>query len=338
MLSDDPITLDERIPRTPPVIAPVPAHVNRPLWSVMIPVYNCLAYLEETLDSLLAQAPGPEAMQIMVVDDCSTDGNVRALVLRAGRNRVDYFRQPKNVGSLRNFETCLNRSQGQWVHLLHGDDRILLGFYAEIEQLFAAHSEAGAAFTNWVHDQNSSESALTETKSGLVKDFLIRNARKLLVQPPAMVVKRTVYEQLGGFFAAHYGEDWEMWTRIAAHFPIAYSPKRLAHYRYMNADSITQNSIISGQNVHDVIKVIDIMQQYLPIEQRHKVKTSARLDYATYCANTAYDLSRFNIKSAWRQAKGALRLSNDPKVYLLLLKYSVKYIANSKRWLPNRME
>lgn len=301
----------------------------------MIPVYNCFTYLEENLESILAQAPGPDVMQILVLDDCSTDGDVRALVQRVGRNRVDYFRQPKNVGSLRNFETCLNRSLGQWVHLLHGDDCVLPGFYAEVEQLFAAYSEAGAAFTNWFQDQNVTNSALTETESGLVKDFLIRNAQKLIVQPPAMVVKRTVYEQLGGFFAAHYGEDWEMWTRIAAHFPIAYSPKRLAHYRYMNADSITQNSIISGQNVYDIIKIIDIMQQYLPVGQRQQAKSAARLEYATYCANMAYHLSRANFKSALLQAKGALQLSKDPKVYRLLLKYAIKYTVNPKTWLSS---
>jgi len=333
MFPEDPISDFERIPRTPPMIAPVPSHVKMPLWSVMIPVYNCLGYLEETLECILAQAPGPEAMQIVVVDDCSTDGDVRALVQRIGRNRVDYYRQPRNVGSLRNFETCLNRSLGQWVHMLHGDDRVLPGFYAEVEQLFAVYSEAGAAFTNLFHDQTVLDSAIMETESGLVKDFLVRNAQKLIVQPPAMVVKRAVYEQLGGFFAVHYGEDWEMWTRIAAHFPIAYSPKRLAHYRYMNADSITQNSIISGQNVHDIIKVIDIMQQYLPVRQRQKAKSAARLEYATYCANMAYHLSHANFKSALLQAKGALQLSKDPKVYLLLLKYAIKYAVNPKTWL-----
>jgi len=333
MFPEDPISGFERIPRTPPMIAPVPSHIKMPLWSVMIPVYNCLGYLKETLECILVQAPGPEAMQIVVVDDCSTDGDVRALVQQVGRNRVDYYRQPKNVGSLRNFETCLNRSVGQWVHMLHGDDRVLPGFYAEIEQLFAAYSEAGAAFTNWFHDQTILNNAITETESGLVEDFLIRNAQKLIVQPPAIVVKRTVYEQLGGFFAVHYGEDWEMWTRIAAHFSIAYSPKRLAHYRYMNADSITQKSIISGQNVHDIIKVIDIMQQYLPVRQQQQAKSAARLEYATYCANMAYHLSHVNFKSALLQAKGALQLSKDPKVYLLLLKYAIKYTVNPKTWL-----
>jgi glycosyltransferase involved in cell wall biosynthesis len=148
MLASDTPDLAERIPSTPPIIRPVTNHIKRPEWSVMIPAYNCLIYLQETIESVLAQDPGPAHMQIAVVDDYSTDGDVAALVQAVGKNRVDYYRQPVNVGSLRNFETCLNLAIGQWVHLLHGDDRIAPGFYIEIAALFRQHPEAGAAFTN----------------------------------------------------------------------------------------------------------------------------------------------------------------------------------------------
>ena len=319
--------LPKRIPGTPPVIAPVAAHLQRPQWSVMIPAYNCLRYLAETVESVLAQAPGPERMQIVVVDDSSTDGDVEALVRQVGGNRVGYFRQPQNVGSLRNFETCLNLSLGQWVHILHGDDRVKVGFYAEIENLFAANPEAGAAFTNWCHDDMVFDSGQLVSSSGpgIVKDFLVRNAQKLMVQPPAIVVKRLVYEQLGGFYAVHYGEDWEMWTRIAAHFPVAYSPKCLAYYRYMGNNSITQRSIANGQNVRDIIKVIDIVQEYIPAEHRKMVRKNARLEYAVYCAHLSYSLSKNDPKSALLQAKGALELSSNITVYKILLKYLIKY-------------
>lgn len=107
----------ERIPESPPVIRPVEGNGSRPLWSVMIPVYNCSPYLPQTLKSILLQDPGPEQMQIEVVDDCSTDADVAQLVMQIGKGRIDYFCQPVNVGSLRNFETCLNRSRGKYIHL-----------------------------------------------------------------------------------------------------------------------------------------------------------------------------------------------------------------------------
>lgn len=331
----------ERIPKTPPIIAPVAEYTVRPLWSIMIPVYNCLNYLQETLKCVLAQDAGPEYMQIVVVDDCSTDGDVGAMVLAIGGQRVKYFQQPENQGSLRNFETCLNLATGHWIHILHGDDLVMPGFYREVEKLFRHYPDAGAAFTNFAHIINNklkiNDNPLNQP--GIIKDFLVQNAQKLLVQPPAIVVKRAVYEQLGGFYAVHYGEDWEMWTRIAAYFPIAYSPVCLANYRYYTNSSITQRAILSGQNVHDIITAIDIMQSYLPLLKRASIKKAARRDYALYCISLAHSLYETNRAASLRQARGALQLSTDIRVYNSLAKYLVRIVIGNKaiRQIINRL-
>ena len=106
-----------------------------PKWSVMIPTYNCANLLEQTLLSILQQDPGEELMQIEVIDDCSTIDNPEEVVNRLGKGRIKFFRQPKNVGAIRNFNTCINRSNGEFVHILHGDDWIENGFYNEINNL-----------------------------------------------------------------------------------------------------------------------------------------------------------------------------------------------------------
>jgi glycosyltransferase involved in cell wall biosynthesis len=335
MLAKNPTDLFERIPSSPPIIAPVTGVDKRPLWSVMIPTYNCLAYLRETLTSVLAQDPGPEQMQIAVVDDCSTDGDVFALVQELGKNRVTYFQQEKNVGSLRNFETCLNRSIGEWVHILHGDDRVVTGFYAEIEMLFREHPEAGAAFTNTSNFSSTSTGyevvpkAPIVKEAGIIKDFLYLIAGGQKLETPSIVVKRAVYEQLGSFFAVHYGEDWEMWTRIAANFPVAYSPKSLAHYRYMNDTSITHRSIGEGQNIRDILKVIDIIQGYVPAEHRDKIKKYALRHYSIYCISLAHALYYSDSKAAFVQAKGALAMSNNSFTVYMALKF---YLKNAIRY------
>ena len=65
---------------TPPPISPVAEGLHRPLWSVMIPTFNCAKYLRQTLESVLVQDPGTEQMQIEVVDDCSTKDDPEAVV------------------------------------------------------------------------------------------------------------------------------------------------------------------------------------------------------------------------------------------------------------------
>ncbi len=60
----------------------------RPLWSVMIPTYHCADYLRQTLESVLAQDPGPDMMQVEVVDDHSTEDDPEAVVREVRACRV----------------------------------------------------------------------------------------------------------------------------------------------------------------------------------------------------------------------------------------------------------
>src|SRR6266478_3592096 len=70
------------------VIPPVTGEGPRPLWSVMIPTHDCAGYLRETLASVLRQDPGPEVMQIEVVDDHSTRDDPETVVRELGKGRV----------------------------------------------------------------------------------------------------------------------------------------------------------------------------------------------------------------------------------------------------------
>ena len=325
----------KRTPDHPPHIESY-SGVENPLWSVMIPVYNCINYLEEALESVLQQDKGSRLMQIEVVDDYSTDGDVEELVNKIGKGRIGYYRQKENLGSLRNFETCINRSKGKYVHLLHGDDRIEAGFYDEIESLFRDYPESGAAYTNFNYINRESGLVPHKNKSllespGIIADFIDQIAVRNLLQPPAIVVKRTTYEALGSFFAVHFGEDWEMWVRIASKFPVAYSPKYLASYRVGHGIGISHKSLLSGQNFLDMKKVIDIIQHYLPEHKRSKIKKASLADTAQYTVKCANSLLLNNRKAAFRQIKGAWSMSKDCTTLYWILRFFAMYILRYKQ-------
>jgi glycosyltransferase involved in cell wall biosynthesis len=320
-----------RIPHIPPRIDALTG-TDRPLWSVMIPVYNCFEYIKETLESVLLQDPGVALMQIEVVDDCSTDGDVQQLVNEIGKGRVSYFRQEKNSGSLRNFETCINRAQGHLIHLLHGDDKVIDGYYNEIEGLFNDNPSAGAAFTDF--DYIDYKSSLVKIKNyhilnekGIIPNFIDMIAVRQLLQPPSIVVKRSTYETLGSFYAVHFGEDWEMWTRIASKFPVAYSPKVLASYRVGHGMGISHHSYLSGQNILDIRKVIDIMQNYLPPERRAALKKAALANYARFCIRIANSLILSNAEAALKQIEGAWNMDKGPNTIAWILRfYAMRFL------------
>ncbi|WEK19415.1 MAG: glycosyltransferase [Candidatus Pedobacter colombiensis] len=325
----------ERTPKSPPQIAPLPPDPNQPQWSVMIPSYNCIHYLRKTIESVLAQAPDAKQMQIEVIDDFSTDGDVEALVNRLGKGRIGFYKQPRNVGSLRNFETCINRSKGKFVQILHGDDLVRPGFYQEVGQLFKMYPDAGAAFTGCSDiDENDKwlwDSPQILKEAGIIDNWLLKLAEGQLLQTPCIVVRREVYEKLGGFFAVHYGEDWEMWTRIAANYPVAYSPGKLAYYR-VHSNNITSNSLATGQNIKDISTVVNIIQNYLPADKRKELKRKARMNYAIYAgiiSDRIYHIEN-NPKAALSQVTYAFKLHPNTRTLYSFLKILTKKLIRHK--------
>jgi cellulose synthase/poly-beta-1,6-N-acetylglucosamine synthase-like glycosyltransferase len=318
----------ERIPKIAPTILPLPFEKGQPLWSVMIPVYNTFVYLEQCLLSVLEQDRGIEQMQIMVVDDASTDGNVEELVKRLGAGRIGYFRQPVNIGKLRNLETCVKLSEGKYIHLLYGDTVLLHDFYIEIESLFEDFPRIGAAFTDfeyinakgikiWDHQR-------LQVLRGVLKNWLLTIAKRQEVQPPAMVIKRSTYEYLGAYFGMEFGAFWEMSVRIAAHYEVGYCPRVLAKFR-VHESNIALNSEDALLNIQEIAKVIGIIRGYLPFENRDKISQESKKYFAQYYARLSHKVyHEFNQpKVAIQQAWGALMMDINP----ISLKYSLLLFA-----------
>lgn len=325
-----------RIPESPPVIKPIDPSIERPLWSVMIPVYNCSQFLQYCLENVLRQDEGVHQMQIEVVDDCSTDADVKALVERIGKGRVSYFRQKKNQGSLRNFETCINHAKGYYVHLLHGDDFVDDGFYKAMEGLFKDFPQAGAACCAFWHVDEAGEFLYPNEKisdeRGILTDWLDTIAQGQKLQPPSVVVKREVYEKLGGFFGVHYSEDWEMWVRIAAHYPFAFTPLKLANYRVHDNENITSKYFKNGQHIKDIAKTINTIQNYLPAQKKEMLKKNAERNWSVYYARTSDMVYHryHNSKQAIQQAKLAYKMNKNPITFFFLFKMYIKRLIRYK--------
>jgi len=138
-------------------------------------------------------------------------------------------------------------------------------------------------------DQRFLHRTRQQRRKFLAADAAAQIGHAQLIQPPAMVVKREVYERLGGFFAVHYGEDWEMWVRIAAHYEVAYTPEILAEYR-MHSNSISHRSFLSIQHVKDMSWVMDAIQKWLPQEKQKELRRQASKHYAEYAMDVANNI------------------------------------------------
>ena len=208
-----------------PAIKPVSDGVDRPFWSVMIPTFNCADYLRRTLQSVLSQAPGPNEMQIEVVDDVSTKDDPLAVVQELGGGRVTFFRNPANQGATATFNTCIERARGRWVHILHGDDMVLPGFYQAHREIIDDHPEVVMVSGQVIKIDETDRwtdvyGPLPPEDGPIVKDFYRVQAVKQLGHFVGVVVRRDAYEAVGGFCTLFcHVADWNMWFRIAGFGP-----------------------------------------------------------------------------------------------------------------------
>lgn len=249
---------------SPPPVAPLGNDSLRPRWSVMIPTFNCAHYLKQTLESVLAQDPGAEFMQIEVVDDCSTKDDPEQVVKDIGKGRVSFYRREKNGGATANFNTCIERSCGEIVHILHGDDWVLPGFYQEVESALVAHPDAGMAVVR-THVSNESGQlvGLAASAADQVGPHYVfpRHTMSNDFYTPGLVFRRSAFELLGGFRSdlVHVA-DWEITVRVYLALGAVYVSNPLACYRFFPGND-TGRLALEAKNIVDYLRYALIVQQ-----------------------------------------------------------------------------
>ena len=92
-----------------------------PLISIIVPVYNCEAFLQRCLDSLLGQTLSD--IEIITLDDASTDNSLTVLKKCARKDkRLKIISDGKNLGPGKRRNQGISIAQGQYIMMVDGDD------------------------------------------------------------------------------------------------------------------------------------------------------------------------------------------------------------------------
>jgi glycosyltransferase involved in cell wall biosynthesis len=95
--------------------------MSNPKVSICIPVYNSAAYLTAAVESALAQRY--DSFEVLIVDDCSTDGSAEIAAGFAERSSlVRFVANATNIGMVPNWNRCLELARGEYIKYLFGDD------------------------------------------------------------------------------------------------------------------------------------------------------------------------------------------------------------------------
>jgi len=287
-------------------IAPLPAGMTRPLFSVMLPTYEPDERLGRSIAAVLSQAADPASMQIAVVDDGSRQVDVRALVRSFDpQGRVEVHLHHRRAGLAGNWNRCLSLARGHLLHLLHQDDHVLAGFYDRIAHGFRTTPSIGMAFCRSRIVDGDDRTIKTASRqrwtAGVLGGWLSRIAERQRVQTPAAVVARGTYERIGGFRSdLCHALDWEMWVRIAASGPVWYDPRVMAVYRRHGGNE-SNRLLTSGAVWPDLLQAIDLNAALLPPVDRERIRQRSARWYAGSALRTVEkQLAQSDLEAAAR--------------------------------------
>ncbi|HUS09850.1 MAG TPA: glycosyltransferase [Pyrinomonadaceae bacterium] len=186
-----------------------------PTVSVVIPTYNSAHFLPKALASVQAQQW--PALEIIVVDDGSTDGTETVVSGLSGTGDLRFIRQ-ENAGAASARNTGIASAKGEWIAFLDADDVWLPGkLRAQFAEL---QNQPDAAFSYTDVTLRFASGDQSELECGNVGlPLLTQLVGGNLFATPTVLVRRDCLERVGLFDAQlRTGEDWDLWMRLAAHF------------------------------------------------------------------------------------------------------------------------
>jgi glycosyltransferase involved in cell wall biosynthesis len=188
-----------------------------PRVGVIIPVYNGALYIDKCIQSVLAQTF--QDFEIVVVDDGSTD-NTAQVVQAISDTRVEYVYQA-NRGPSAARNTGIRCSRGDFIAFLDSDDLWLPSKLEKQLQCFNQAEGAGLVHCSVIIvDAAGNVVRCQEARSEgrILDDLLLENS----IATSSTMVPRKVLEHVGLFpEGVSRGEDWALWMRIAANYPVA---------------------------------------------------------------------------------------------------------------------
>ena len=115
-----------------------------PLVSILVPTYNRVKFIEETIESALKQTYWN--IEVVVVDNASTDGTWEKICSLASENeRIKATRNDNNIGPVRNWIRCVELASGIYGKILWSDDLMDERFIEKTLALF--DGSVGFVFT-----------------------------------------------------------------------------------------------------------------------------------------------------------------------------------------------
>lgn len=215
--------------------------------SVVMATYNRASFIEEALDSAARQAVSP--LEVIVIDDNSTDDTGERVARHPFRERIRYHRQERNQGAsiARNLAAVMAR--GDVLVFLDSDDLLEPDHHARALQIMDADPRVALFCCDSTvvdTDGKALHGGLTWTAVQCrIKGYEIRSGRRSLADIfmfstafPGLSIRTSVYRELGGLDQDIFPlDDYDLQLKVAAAgYGVHYEHRALARYRVHGAN------------------------------------------------------------------------------------------------------
>lgn len=204
--------------------------------SVIIPTFNRAKTLPRALESIRRQTYPPS--EIILIDDGSTDETPRVIARQFPE--VRYIRQEnRGVSSARN--TGIKAAVGEWIAFLDSDDEWLPKKLEKQVEALQHHPEYQICHSDeiWIRRGTRVNPMKKHRKYG---GYIFQQCLPLcIISPSSVLIHHSVFQEVGMFDENLPAcEDYELWLRICARYPVLYIEKPLIVKYGGHADQLSR--------------------------------------------------------------------------------------------------
>lgn len=192
---------------------------NFPLAAVIVPCWNEESTIQGTVESLLALDYPKDKLEIVLVNDGSTDGTARVMDTYRTHPQVTVIHK-ENGGKHTAVNLGIERTKAEFIGCLDADSFVHPGALKEVLAHFDDPTVGAVTSSMTVHDPKNllQEMQYAEYLAGVALRHIFAAVNGLYVTPgPFSFYRKSILEKIGGFRHGHQTEDMEMAMRLQRH-------------------------------------------------------------------------------------------------------------------------
>jgi len=285
--------------------------------SVIIPAYNCERYIEEAVQSVLAQTY--RDYELIIIDDGSTDRTRERVRPFSAMKNVRILAQ-KNSGPSRARNRGIQASGGKYCAFLDSDDVMMPERLQMQVAAMEKRKDVGMIYSDLMTFNETgivhrTKKAFTRPYAGEVLDKLVLGN---FITTSTVMARRECLEKVGLFDERmNHSEDYKMWLQMARAYAIEYLDVPLTKYRYQPA-GLSSNRITMSTSSYEVVK--EFWEDNKEYRRKHSVLCRKSLANQLVNIGHAYWCCGRNGESARILARSVLTYPLIKETYKVMAK------------------